>query len=140
MACSPAIATEVYHWVDENGVSHFTQNAPTSEVDGVKKMTLEDTTPPGYDPDEDRYDVEGQEKRMASIRDEMQEKREADRERKRKAAAQRPAVQYQQPYQYGYSPFLSPGYPIQPLPPSRPEPPIAVPYPSVPFAPPGRNR
>lgn len=140
---STAVATEVYRWVDEDGVSHFSQNPPPEDVDGVKKMTLEDTTPPDYDPDEDRYNVAEQEKRMASIRDDMQEKRDAERERRRKAAAQQPAIQYQQPYPYGYSSFLRPGYPgypVQPLPPLRPQPPIAVPYQTVPFNPPGLNR
>lgn len=143
LGSSTAVATEVYRWVDEDGVSHFSQNPPSEDVDGVKKITLEDTTPPDYDPDEDRYNVAEQEKRMASIRDEMQEKREAERERRRKAAARQPVVQYQQPYSYGYSSFLRPiypGYPIQPQPPLRPRPPIAVPYQTVPFNPPGLIR
>lgn len=141
---SAALATEVYHWVDENGVSHFSQNAPPADVDGVKKMTLEDTTPPDYDPDEDRYNVAEQEKRMASMRDEMQEKRDAERERRRKAAEQQPVVQYQQSYPYGYPSFLRPpsypGYPVRPQPPLRPNPPIAVPFKTVPFNPPRLSR
>jgi hypothetical protein len=56
----PVLATEVYHWVDENGVAHYSQHAPAADVAGVSKMILEDTTPPDYDPEEDRYGVEAQ--------------------------------------------------------------------------------
>ena len=136
LASMPVLATEVYHWVDENGVSHYSQNAPATDVGGVSKMILEDTTPPDYDPEEDRYGVEAQAERMASLRKEMADKREAQRERQRNAP-QQPVVQYQQPYQYGYSPFWRPPY--YPRPPLRPEPPIA-PAPTFPFRPPGLSR
>jgi hypothetical protein len=132
----PVLATEVYHWVDEDGVSHYSQSAPGADVAGVSKMTLEDTTPPDYDPEEDRYGVEAQAERMALLREEMAEKREAQREREHNAP-QQPVVQYQQPYQYGNSPFWQPPY--YPSPPLRPEQPIA-PAPVFPFRPPGLNR
>ena len=86
--------------MDENGVSHYSQNAPPGDVPGVSTMILEDTTPPDYDPEEDRYGVAAQAERMAALREEMAEKREAQRERQRNAP-QQPVVQYQQPYQYG---------------------------------------
>ena len=136
LASMPVLATEVYHWVDENGVSHYSQNAPTADVAGVSKMILEDTTPPDYDPEEDRYGVEAQAERMASLREEMAEKREAQRERQRNAP-QQPVVQYQQPYQYGYSSFWRPPY--FPSPPLRPEP-FIEPLPVLPFSPRGLNR
>ena len=135
LASMSVLAIEVYHWVDENGVSHYSQNAPGADVAGVSKMILEDTTPPDYDPEEDRYGVEAQAERMASLREEMAEKREAQRERERNAP-QQPVVQYQQPYQYGYSPFwLPPYYPGFPV---EPQPPVA-PAPTFPFRPPGLN-
>ena len=138
LASSPALATEIYHWVDENGVSHYTQSAPPADVAGVSQVVLQDSTPPDYDPEEDRYGVQAQAERMASLREEMEEKREAQRERERNTA-QRTVIQYQQPYQYGYSSFLRPPY--YPWPPLRPEPPIAVPYaPTHTFRPPGSGR
>ena len=135
-ASMPVLATEVYHWVDENGVFHYSQNAPAGDVPGVSTMILEDTTPPDYDPEEDRYGVEAQAERMASLREEMADKREAQRERQRNAP-QQPVVQYQQPYQYGYSSFLRPPY--YPSPPFRPEP-FIEPLPVLPFSPRGLNR
>ncbi len=132
----PVLATEVYHWVDEDGVSHYSQSAPGADVAGVSKMTLEDTTPPDYDPEEDLYGVEAQAERMASLREEMAGKREAQRERERNAP-QQPVVQYQQPYQYGYPSFWQPPY--YPSPPLRPVQPIEL-APVFPFRPPGLNR
>ena len=136
LASMPVLATEVYHWVDENGVSHYSQNAPAADVAGVSKMILEDTTPPDYDPEEDRYGVAAQAQRMASLREEMKEKREAESERRRNAAAQQPMVQYRDPYSYGRPLFWQPPYYSRP--PLRPEPPIA-PAPTFPFRPPGLN-
>ena len=135
-ASMPVLATEVYHWVDENGVPHYSQNVPTADVTGVSIIILEDTRPPDYDPEEDRYGVEAQAERMALLREEMAEKREAQRERQRNAP-QQPVVQYQQPYQYGYSSFLRPPY--YPSPPLRPEP-FIEPLPVLPFSPRGLNR
>jgi len=134
----PVLATEVYHWVDEDGVSHYSQSAPGADVAGVSKMILEDTTPPDYDPEEDRYGVKAQAELMASLREEIAEKREAQRERERNAA-QQPVVQYQQPYRHGYSSFWYPPY--YPSPPLLPVHPIAPePAPIYPFRPPGLSR
>ena len=38
----PLQATEVYRWVDDNGVIHFSQSAPRGGVGQVEKMTLDD--------------------------------------------------------------------------------------------------
>jgi hypothetical protein len=46
LANSPVVATEIYHWVDENGVSNFSAIAPPVDVTGVEIMSLENTTPP----------------------------------------------------------------------------------------------
>jgi hypothetical protein len=142
LAVPAVLATEIYHWVDKDGVPHYSQNPPPADTGGVDRMILEDTSPPNLDPEEDLYNVEEQQKRMASIRQEREEKREAERERRAKVAAQQPTVIYQQSQPYSY-PFWNSGIyprpPINPGPPVRPQPPIAVPY-SVPFSPPGLNR
>lgn len=120
-------ASEIYHWVDENGVAHYSQEAPPGNVSDVERMLLPDSTPPDYDPDEDIYDVAGQAARMQAKRDDMAEKRKAWVEKQEKIAEQernRPVIvnQYQGgsrwPY-WGYRPIH---------PPARPQPPIAVPY------------
>jgi hypothetical protein len=124
--CSGLGATEIFHWVDENGVSHFTQSEPGPEVSRVSILTLEDTAPADYNPEEDRYGVQAQAERMAALREEMAEKRKAKAERRRNAEASKPVVQYQEPYGYGFGRRLYPSY--YPGPPVRPQPPVAVPY------------
>ena len=128
-------ANEIYHWVDENGVQNFSQTQPAGNTTGVSKMNLVDTTPADYDPEEDLYDVEAQAERMNALREDMEKRREAARERQRNAA-QQPVIQYRQPDRYYSRPLLYP--PIYPRPPHRPEPPIAVPYPTETLRPPGR--
>jgi len=139
MAAFPVLATEVYHWVDENGVVHFSQSAPPGNVSGVELMVL-DTTQPVPDPEEDLYGVEAQAERMALLRQQMAEKRELERERQRQSAGQAPAPNQQaDPYGYpvyGRRPHY-PGYrpPVKPRPPVRPEP-----YPTDTLKRPGRPR
>jgi len=135
LGISTGFAYEVYHWVDENGVAHYSQDKPADSVQGVRVLQLDDTTPAGFDPDEDRYGVEQQAERMAELRANMDERREDARERQQ-SAPPAPVVIYQDLYPY-YSNrlWLPPAYP---WPPARPEPPIAVPYRTATLAPPGR--
>jgi hypothetical protein len=133
-----AEATEVYRWVDDDGVIHFSQNEPSGKDATVEKITLEDTTPPDYDPEEDLYGVQALAEEMTVLREEMAEKREQARERQLNAP-QQPVVQNQQSGQYGYPYYGRPPYYPGLRPPVRPEPPRPEPYPSFPFRPPGRN-
>lgn len=134
LSVSTAAATEVFSWVDENGVVHFSQSAPPDSVKGVEKMILEDTTPTDYDPEEDLYGVAAQAERMAALREEMAEKREDAEDRRRRVPTPQPVVQYQNSYPYGTVPYWRPPLrPIHPIEPPRP----VDPYPSLPFRPPG---
>ena len=135
VASMPAAATEVFHWVDENGVPNFSQQAPGGNTSGVNQLTLDGTAPPDYDPEEDRYNVKAQQERMQALREEMAARREAGAERQRNQP--QPAVQYRN---IGYSNPLFWNPPYYPRPPIEPQPPIAQPYPTVPFRPPGSNR
>ena len=136
MACSTVTsASEIYHWVDENGVHHYSQNAPANASAPVNTMTVEDTRPSGYDPEEDIYDVAGQAERMAAMRQEMADRREKERERQQRLAelqARQPIIVNQNrtplPWWGG-----RPVYPIQPIEP----PPIAVPYSTATLGPSG---
>lgn len=124
LLAGPAAATEIYKWVDENGVTHFSQTAPDPSVDGVSQQKLRDTTPSDYDPGKDIYGVEAQAERIKQMREEMDEKRQARLEREREAQKQQ-AVQYRDREYYGY-PIYRPGW-VNPHPPLRPTPPIARP-------------
>jgi hypothetical protein len=123
---APAIAhaTEIYRWVDENGVPNFSQNAPPAETTGVTQMILDDAAPPGHDPEVDIYHVQAQAERIQALRDEMAERRQARLERERTEARQHTARQ-PQPHTHArpvwWHPPLVPRPPVQP-PPTVPEP------------------
>lgn len=121
---APAADTEVYKWVDEDGVTHFSQMPPDLSVTDVSQPTLRDTRPSDYDPDQDIYGVEAQAERMQQLRDERKEKRQARLEREREAQ-KRQAAQYRDPEYYGY-PIYRPGW-VNPRPPLLPNPPVVRP-------------
>ena len=126
-----AMASEIYHWVDENGVSNFSQYRPASNTPDVNTLKLETSKPPGNDQYEDVYNVEAHEKRMIAWRAERQNTREDSRERKRQAS-QQPQIQYVQAQsQYWYPrPYYSYRPPYKPHPPiEKPRPPIEKPRP-----------
>ena len=131
-----ADTTEVYHWVDENGVAHFSQTGPNDAGGEVRKLALENPVPSGYDPDEDIFGVEQQAQRMKELRESMEAKRQARLEAQRKAEAQRPVVIYQQQPAYRFGTWI-PGLPSRPpvYTPVWPGYPVPEPYPSVPFLP-----
>jgi len=135
LGASTGFAYEVYHWVDENGVAHYSQDKPAASVPGVRVLQLDDTAPAGFDPDEDRYGIEQQADRMAELRASMDERREAARDRQQ-STPPAPAVIYQDPYPYYSNRLWLP--PVYPWPPVRPKPPVAVPYRTATLAPPGR--
>ena len=135
IASATAAAQEIFHWIDENGVPNFSQEQPAGEIPGLSKLYLADTTPADFDPEEDRFGIEEQAERMNALREEMDQRREANRERE-KVAVQQPVQQYRDPYRFYSRPLWYP--PIQPRPPHRPKPPIAVPYETSTLRPPGR--
>ena len=120
-----APASEIYHWVDENGVQHFSQYKPAGDVPNVSQQIMKDATPPGDG--EDVYNVEEHEKRMAAWREERDKKREEARERNSK---QQP-IKYREPERvYGRGYWYPPVYGRPPYrPPHKPIPPIEKPRP-----------
>ena len=138
---APALAQEVYRWVDENGVVNFSDAAPpVAEASAnVNTVTLEDTTPKDYDPEADIYNVAAQAERMQALRDQMEKDREARREQQN-SAPQQAVTPYQQGVNYGY-PYGYPVYPRPPFrPPARPEPPAPEPYDTSTLVPPGQRQ
>ena len=135
-------AQEVYRWVDENGVVNFSDTAPaaaTTRAD-VNTLTLEDTTPSDYDPEQDIYNVAAQAERIQALRDQMEQDRENRRQQQRGTAPQ-PAAQYQRGVNYGF-PYGYPAYPRPPMrPPAKPPGrPIPEPYETSTLRPPGQQR
>ncbi|MGD8579714.1 MAG: DUF4124 domain-containing protein [Lysobacterales bacterium] len=138
---APAAGTEIYHWVDQNGVQHFSQTAPASETAPVEKMTLEDTPPVVSGTEGDIYNVAATAERTQALREEMDKRREERLERERRQAA-RPVQQSSEPVRYA-APWLwnrpgNPGPPGRPpRPPRPPKPPTPEPIPPSTYKPPG---
>ncbi len=134
MVTSPKVAAaEIYHWVDENGVPHYSQVRPGDDIPNVSMQKLEDTTPDQVD---DVYNLEAHEKHMAEWREEREKERKEKRERKRQAA-QQPPIKHSEPYRdYSRSFWYPPIYNWPPnRPPHKPQPPVVIPRPPSPFLP-----
>ena len=118
-------ASEIYHWVDENGVSHYSQYKPAGDTPGVSTQKMETSRPSGDGQAEDVYHLEAHEKRMTAWREQRQKEREASSDRKRQDSQQL-QIRYPQPQSsywgrrgiYNYRP------------PNQPRPPIVKPRPA----------
>ena len=134
IASTNLAATEIYHWVDENGVPHYSQYRPGDDTQNVSTQKLEDTAPAGNSQQEDVYNLEAHEKRMTAWREERDQERKDARERKRKIAEQQP-IKHSEPYRdysrsFWYPPIYNrPPYRPPQKPPIRPEHPIVLPSP-----------
>ena len=109
-------ASEIYQWVDESGVSHFSQQPPDSDTPNVSTQKIRDTAPSGASQGEDIYNTKAHEERMAEWRAEREQERKDARDRKNQAANQN-SIRYSQPESYGTT-----RYPYRPIyrPPNRP--------------------
>lgn len=66
-ASVPAAAADVYRWVDEGGVVHFSQWAPKGEIDDVSTVSVDTSTPTDYDPQDDPYSILNQSERIHEL-------------------------------------------------------------------------
>lgn len=118
-------AAEVFHWVDENGVVHFSQWAP-DDVTNISTVVVSNDNPSGYDPLQDPYSVRNQAERVNKTWQALEQRKEERLEKKREAqdalAASYPAQTYHDPYAYRspyafYGPIYRPVRPPQHRPP-----------------------
>jgi hypothetical protein len=115
-----ALASEVFHWVDEDGVLHFSQWAP-QDTQGVSTLRTVSGNPPDYDPSDDPYSIRNQALRMKAAWTKTEERRAERRKAREEAqerAARRQPTYYEPPrypYRY-YPPYVRPPihYPIYP--------------------------
>ena len=140
-AC-PAFASEIYHWVDAQGVNHYSQSPPDVQNE-VETLDVDGSQPASYDPTEDRYNVAAQEAAMQEMRDRMAENRK-NRQQAQPASSDTTVIYY--PETEGYNQFLYPTYGprpphVRPLPPDENRPgrpgnlPVVTPPISRPFRP-----
>jgi len=130
-------ATEVYQWTDANGVVHFSQWAPTAPEKDVSKLDVDGSQPAGYNPEEDLYNVDANQKSMESLRSDMDARREAGKSQPPQTMQQ--VIQQTLTPEYGTWPIY-PGSgqlpsnrpPLRPDRPVKPEQPIEPPSTWVP--------
>lgn len=96
-----ATAYEVYRWVDEDGVPHFSQWKPEHSA-GVTTLRITATNPPEYDPSEDPYSIRKQAQRTNTVWTNMEQRRAARNARQLEAAerAARTVLRPVEPVQY----------------------------------------
>lgn len=122
---SPLAADEIYRWVDDAGVVHFSDQPPAARTDGLSTVEIEAPASRAHDPEADIFNIEATAARTQARREQLQEQRELRLEQARSRS--RSAPQYpEQPtgYSYGY-PWGYPagGRPPRPERPPRPQPP-----------------
>jgi hypothetical protein len=112
-----ASGSEIFHWVDEDGVLTFSDWAPENSNVEVSKLVVSNSNPPGYDPNEDQNSVLEQAERTNMRWAELKEQKE-ERRKEREERAERVQipqyVEYDYPYYYGpryyYQPIQRPGF------------------------------
>lgn len=128
-AAGLAHAGQIYHWVDEDGVAHYSQTPPADASVPVETREVTTSTPDDYDPDEYEYSVMNQAERIhaewAALAEEREKEQEARRQA-RQAAQARPAYESHDRredrygWRYGRDGYY---YPVaHPRPPFRPGP------------------
>lgn len=80
---TPSLATEVYRWVDEDGVIHFSDTEP--DRGDVEILELAERNPPDYDPASDPYSILNQAERTAEMLARAEKKSGEREERGRRA-------------------------------------------------------
>jgi len=130
-----AVATDVFTWQDESGVTHFSQWAP-DDVRNVSRLAVNTSNPPGYDPLEDPYSIRNQAARTNETWQELAAQKKERREKIRKEREQS-ARNFEPRYDYHY-PYVRPltYWPVyRPIrPPMRPPGHKPTPLPAHPIA------
>lgn len=80
---TPSLATEVYRWVDEDGIIHFSDTEP--DQGHVETLEVADRNPPDYDPATDPYNILNQAERTAEMLARAEKKSSEREERDRRA-------------------------------------------------------
>lgn len=107
----PALAGDIFRWVDENGVVHYSDTKPKQEMP-VEVVEIETASSSDYDPVEDPYSILNQASRLHEIWLDYEAARQARAQERldAKAASPRPEPVYRAYGYYGYSTY--PYYPV----------------------------
>jgi len=111
------LASEIFHWVDEDGILNFSDWAPENSNVEVARLIVSNANPPAYDPSEDQNSILEQTERM-NVRwaelNEQQEERRKQRLELEEQQRRRQVVEYDYPCYNGsyfyYRPVHRPGF------------------------------
>lgn len=109
---SPAGGSEIFHWVDENGVVTFSDWAPENTNLEVTKVAVANSNPPDYDPDEDPNSILLQAERTNERWQELNEQKD---ERREERIERQQADRYEAPFDYDYPYFVNSPYFLRPI-------------------------
>jgi hypothetical protein len=118
LASGSAAAAEIYHWIDDDGVTHFSDTPPVNGEE-ARSLHVNPSNPADYDPAHDPYSIVNQAKRMNDKLSALEEEKER-RARERREALQN-APRYHAPrydgWRYSYWPrYYAPVRPVHPSP------------------------
>ena len=122
---APAAAQDVYRWVDENGVVHFSDKPPVAASTEVHTVAIQSAPPSRTDAEPDVYNLEATAARTQAHRDRLAQQRDnrapqPDTPSPRAVDYQGQAVDDGFPYDYPAGP--RPPRPDRPDRPIRPQP------------------
>ena len=92
LTVTPTAGADIYQWVDDQGVTHFSQVPPASQAD-VRTVEIEATNPEDWDPQEYDHSIMNQARRT-------DERLAAAEEERKEEQAGAPPVPYPPPYYY----------------------------------------
>ncbi len=110
LLCSISVsapAATVHRWVDEHGVTHFSDAPPAENVSDVKTLELSDDYPDAVDTRTNYYSIANQWERM---RVEREQKNRVELEKARIRADKAAAVAYSEPVVEAREPRYFPAY------------------------------
>ena len=114
---SVASASEIYRWVSDDGVVHFSDTRPANRT-SVTTLRLRETNAKNYDPSTDPYSILNQAKRISqSWMEHEMARREREKEQLEEADNGRPYQQsatYSYTYSYTYHPPIA-YFPLVPV-------------------------
>ncbi len=126
IACTKVTASEIYHWVDKDGVAHYSQYPPGSDTTNVSQQKMENKAPQNKDEAQDVYNVEAHQKHMAEWREGRDKKRSETHARNQLTTKQN-STEYEVSNNAPINSYWNrPGYGNRPI---KPRPPIVRPRP-----------
>lgn len=121
-----ATAEQIYHWVDADGVNHYSQSPPpAASSEEVRIMDVDGSRPASYDPTEDRYNIAAQNEATQAVYDKLAESRK-NKQQATQNTAENTVIYYPEPdanNHYLYPPVYRPRPPHPEPRPPQPRPP-----------------